>query len=142
MKRFPDWEKRLYEFLESHSERPFEWGRRDCALFTCDAVLAMTGVDLAAECRGRYSTREEAESLLRELSGGALEVYAAQVAERNALEPIPLQFARRGDVVLWNAPGGWTLGIVGLDGIFALFPGLGIGLERRKVLECNRAWRI
>jgi hypothetical protein len=66
MTRFDDWPERLEKFLaQSKDKASLEWGSFDCCLFSCDAVLAITGVDLAADFRGEYSSEMGAAKLLR-----------------------------------------------------------------------------
>ena len=57
--RKPDWQALLDAFLAEHQFDSFQYGRWDCCLFVCDAILAMTGVDPAAAYRGTYSSRAE-----------------------------------------------------------------------------------
>lgn len=95
IERYLDWEQRLYQFIEGRRLRPFAWGQHDCALFAADAVQQMTGVDLAADYRGKYRTLKEARGL------GEL----ADLVDRAGLsrKPNP-RFAMRGDVVLMGGP--------------------------------------
>ena len=59
MTRKPDWQALLDAFLAEHQFDTFQYGRWDCCLFVCDAVLVMTGVDPAAAYRGTYSSRAQ-----------------------------------------------------------------------------------
>jgi len=45
--------------------RPFAWGRVDCAILACEAYDVLTGRNLAAQYRGRYSTAGEARRFQR-----------------------------------------------------------------------------
>ena len=51
LKRVSNWPAALDQFLADHRDLPFTWGTNDCCLFTCDAIVALTGIDLAAELR-------------------------------------------------------------------------------------------
>lgn len=140
MHRRSDWLERFAEYLKRSRTLPFVWGQRDCALFVCDAVLEMTGIDMAAAARGQYDSEETATAFLS--ACGGLEQYAYTIASDNGLDEIPLTLARRGDVVLWRQPEvGSTLGIVGLDGVYALFASP-FGLGKQKVRNCTTAWRV
>lgn len=121
---------------------PFEWGVNDCALFTADAVEAITGTDLASECRGRYNSKETAAALLRELCGAGLEEYAALKAQQYGMAETDIWHAKRGDMVLYVQDTGPSLGIVSLDGMRALIAVEGKSIERTPVLKCSRAWRV
>jgi len=65
--RLPDWRPRLVSFVNSVRARPFAYGTHDCALFAAGAVEAMTGVDLAKDWRGAYSSLKEGLHVLRNL---------------------------------------------------------------------------
>lgn len=54
--RRKDWEAALHDAIARHAALPFEWGRVDCITFPADCVLAMTGVDVIAEERGKYNS--------------------------------------------------------------------------------------
>lgn len=137
MERFHDWPERLAAHIASAREAQFRWGSFDCALFAAGAVHAMTGVDLAADFRGKYSDEVQARSL-----------FAAALDHASGmLPPIELGFARRGDLVLVkngsvlsgvSEPG---LAIVGLDGRRAL-AAAERGLVYISRANWIRAWRV
>lgn len=109
MNRLTDWEERLATFVADNRERPFAWGQWDCILMACAAVEAMTGVDPAAEYRGRYSDREGAALALRELGKGTLVKTIASVFPER-----PIGKAQRGDIVLFRGSAGIAMGAYGL----------------------------
>jgi hypothetical protein len=129
LRRTDDWESRLAEFFRARRDVPFEFGVNDCGLFACDAVLAMTGVDLGAGVRGTYQDTEGERVALQ------------KIAAEHALEEIPVRMARRGDVVLFERAEGPTLLVVGLDGVNAYGPGEN-GIKSIPVKHCSKAWRI
>jgi hypothetical protein len=141
MKRFQDWPTRLHDYLQSALRRPFDWGSHDCALHVCNAVLAITGVDMAADFRLSYSNVGAAAKAMRAYAGGGLEDLVDKMAAAHALKEISPKLARRGDVVLFDTEHGATLGIVGLDGATAHAVGMQ-GATGVPVLKCRRAWRV
>jgi len=94
--RLSGWEKRLMELIRDSEDRPFEWGVFDCALFAADAVNAITGVDLAADFRGHYSTAKGSVKALKKYGAGDLESTWTELLG----PPIDIRQAGRGDVVL------------------------------------------
>lgn len=52
MKRHPDWQKRLTEYLQKSAGEGFKFGRMDGAIFASGAIKAMTGEDLMKGLRG------------------------------------------------------------------------------------------
>ncbi|WP_193753035.1 DUF6950 family protein [Sphingomonas endophytica] len=105
IERLPDWEQRLHDYVASLEGSSFRWGELDCALFAAGAVLAQTGVDLAAAYRGRYTTARGSVRALRRLGAGTLEATIAA-----ALPAVAPAFARRGDVVMSDGIAGVCLG--------------------------------
>jgi hypothetical protein len=138
-KRVSNWEAALAEWQQTAVTRAFAWGEWDCAMASCSAVLALTGVDPALRFRGTYSTEAEALELL-----GALGVsgFAASIAQECGMAEVPPAFAHRGDVVLVdNGNPGNALGIVDLSGRFAWCV-LEHGMVRIPMGRWLRAWRV
>lgn len=138
MARLPDWEQRLADFVAGNADRPFEWGAWDCILMACAAVEAMTGVDPAAEYRGRYSDAKGAARALRELGQGTL----ARTVDAE-FEACPVGKAGRGDLVLVDGSIGICMGGFGLfvgeveDG-----DGIAPGLIRIPRNDFEAAWKV
>ncbi len=64
MSRLPGWRGRLMGYVARERARPFAYGSADCALFAAGAVAAVTGRDIAAGWRGRYTTEAEGRRAL------------------------------------------------------------------------------
>ena len=141
MKRLEQWPELLHDFLERAEVRPFGWGVVDCALFTCDAVLVMTGVDLAVDFRGEYLNVGGAVKRMRRFAGAGLEAVAAKVTAQHEMPEIPAKLAQRGDVVLVDGEKEPALGIVSLDAQWAvtITPQ---GAQKWPTLGARRAWRV
>jgi hypothetical protein len=106
------------------------WGANDCALFAADAIEAMTGVDIAADFRGKYHDEASALALIHSITGGSTVADAAAycAAQHGLVEwtqpdpgtpgsrlPAPL-LARRGDLVVLPDAGRIIAGVVHLNG--------------------------
>ena len=91
------WEKRLVAVTEAHMNTPLVWGKSDCLLTTCDAIEAMTGVDPAADIRGKYKSRAGAYRLIKQRGYDSL---GAVLADR--FEEIGTAMAQRGDVGIYQ----------------------------------------
>lgn len=50
--RREDWRERLADFIAARRAVPFDWPAHNCALLWADAIVAMTGEDVAANLRG------------------------------------------------------------------------------------------
>jgi hypothetical protein len=113
-----DWRSRLAAYITQATREPFDWGTHDCALHAANAVLAMTGVDLAAEFRGAYSTPEGAYKALRKLD---LDDVAGLAASR--LPEIPPALASAGDIAVVLVENEPALGVVIGERISVIRPG-------------------
>jgi hypothetical protein len=139
MKRVPNWEAALADWQHAALTRSFEWGKFDCALAACEAVMALTGVDPGMAFRETYSTEAEA---LKLLGTEGLGRFAASIAKQCGMAEAAPAFAHRGDVVLVdNGNPGGALGIVDLSGRFAWCV-LDRGLVRMPMDRWLRAWSV
>lgn len=119
------WQNRLTAYLAASATAPFRPGTLDCATFAAGAVEAMTGVDLAAEWRGRYRTLEAGRAMLAEAG------FADQVDLVASLLPdVPPAMAHAGDVAVVEEAGVPALGIVQGEMIYVVTPA-GFGLVPR-----------
>jgi hypothetical protein len=134
----------LPEFIASRLHAPFAWGSNDCALFAADAVEAITGVDIAEDFRGKYTTKLGAIKAIKEITGGStVEDAAVYCAEKHGLKEheYPL-LAKRGDlVIVRNNLGEKVAGIVGLNGRHVYVPG-DDGLVQFSILDVIRSWSV
>ena len=137
LKRYGDWPERLNAFLDQ--EHKFVWGESDCCLFAADAVLRITGTDLAAKYRDKYKSEAGAARMLRKADG--LGNICSKAADQFDLEEVPVLFARRGDMVIFETELGGTLGVVSMDGTMIASIGLS-GSVSVPVSMGLRAWRI
>ena len=99
MRRLKNWPSRFAALVEVTRGRPFEWGTHDCCLWAANAVLAITGEDLAADLRGSYTTARGALARLNAIGG--LEAAGARAGRR-----VELLHAGAGDVGLVTWPDG------------------------------------
>jgi hypothetical protein len=141
MKRYDDWPGLLDAFVASRRESPFRWGANDCCLFACDAVLIMTGEDLARGFRDCYATLHGAAKAMRNFGASSVGELADIMAERHDLRVLPPLFAQRGDIVLLDRDLGESLGIVSLHGVEVWAPAEE-GLVEVPLSEAQRAWRV
>ena len=132
--RLPDWKTRLIAYVSDAARTPFQMGVHDCALFSAGAVLAMTGVDYAANWRGRYTTLTGGLRVLRK------EGFADHIdlAARTFDEVHPA-FADLGDLAVIPTPEGDVLGVVQGEMIYGLNKA-GIAYTPRE--RAMRAFRV
>lgn len=140
--RRPDWQSKLQQFLIESISLRFSYGEADCCLFVADAVLAMTGTDIAASYRGKYSTREEALTLAeRETGKRSVAGIVKYGLNQAGLPIIAVSCAQRGDVVLVRRHSDYSLGIVALNGREILALGRS-GPVRIPISRAHAAWHV
>jgi len=140
--RFEDWSARLGDALAAaaDADMPFEYGKHDCFLVVCDAVLAITGIDLAADFRG-YVGDAGVQRLLAD-NGGVAGIAEAMTA-KHGIPEIPPGLAQRGDlVIILDDKGRETFAIVDLTGAKVCALTYAGGWATRPVACIERAWRI
>ncbi|WP_411101219.1 DUF6950 family protein [Streptomyces sp. x-45] len=103
--RYRDWTMRLNETIKAAQGRPFLWGEFDCCLFAADCSAAICGVDPAADYRGKYKTEAGAKRQLKRKHGSLEAAWDA------CFQRVSLAFIQRGDVVLYDAPGGRSMAV-------------------------------
>jgi len=150
LRRTVNWDTReLHEFFLERRELPFAWGANDCCLFPADGILAMTGIDLAADFRGKYTDQASAFALIQSVTGGSTVADAAAYCAKKfelpewvdkSGKPLPLM-ARRGDLVVIEDAGRLIAGLVGLTGRHVISVGED-GLKRLALTSVQRAWRV
>jgi hypothetical protein len=131
MTRREDWAEALAAYIEIRRDMPFEWGAgNDCGSFALGAVDAMTdGVPFDV----LYDDAAGAARFVRE-RGGMVKIATSLFGE-----PVPVSFARRGDVVLMMLDGRETFGIcVGAE---VAGPGE-TGMLLAPMTTATHAWRV
>lgn len=99
----------LHAYLAKVRARRLRPGEHDCALFAAGWVEACSGVDLAAEWRGQYSSLKQGQALLVE-NGIADHI---ELAARHLSEIAGWMQARPGDIAAVPEGDVVALGIVG-----------------------------
>lgn len=134
LKRVRDWRSRLSDVIEERRRVPFS-EENNCALFLADCVAAMTGVDLAADYRGKFKSLAEAIILLRKSGYHDLCAFLEK-----HLDEIPPAMARAGDVMAFpTEQTGWAGGIVNGERVTVMGEA-GLGTVSRDLAA--RAFRI
>jgi hypothetical protein len=143
LQRLPDWQSRLSEYVIEHAQEHFRYGVLDCGIFVAGAIASMTGVDVAAGLRGKYSNRREAFRAIAALCGTAtIEAVADHLAAQFGIDEIGITFAGRGDVVQLGRGRASKLGLVAMHGTEILVPAANGLLRLPLTAHATRAWRI
>lgn len=126
--------KKLADYISSKEKDFFEFGRNDCALFAAGAIEAITGNNPLSFVIGRYKTFRGGMRQLRKVGYQDHVDFFVQ----NYVE-IPLSQARIGDVAVIETDDGPA--ICFCCGSFVACVAEN-GIERRSILDCQRAFRV
>lgn len=140
--RIENWPQRLNDFIESRRNSKFEWGSNDCCMFAALAIEAVLGFNEHAKYLGSYSTRQGARNVLCALT--RQQTYSRAVAalpDVLGYERCNPKLAQRGDLVLIRQHRVPALGVVSMDGRFAVAPGH-TGIMKIPINQVIAAWRI
>jgi hypothetical protein len=142
--RTPHWaEREFHSYLLAAKDKPFVWGQHDCCTAAANAIESFTGVDLAADFRGKYDDEASAFGLIKSVTGGTTVAdAAAYCASKHGLveRPKPL-FAQRGDLVVIDNAGTLIAGVVHLNGRHVVSVSEH-GLVRLPITRVTRSWAV
>ncbi|PCJ99981.1 MAG: hypothetical protein COA45_03980 [Zetaproteobacteria bacterium] len=100
----------LDEFITQAAQRPFEWGKFDCALFVSDWCVKCAGFDPALNYRGKYKTE----------IGAKRQLLKKDKSMSNACDDhmlrVGVNFAQKGDICAALLDGSMTMGIIASRG--------------------------
>lgn len=139
VERISNWPAALNRYIEANRSTVFDWGKHDCLLFSAGAIAAQTGIDPGESFRGKYSSEDEAQSIIND-AGGWPRLIADQM-ELIGARRISSSLAQRGDIVFTKIEDGrLTAGVC--VGTHAAFAGP-TGLVFVQMTKCQKqAWRI
>lgn len=121
--RLPDWQSRLRRWLGTVAGQPILPGRHDCCMFGAGAIEAQTGVDIAAEWRGRYTTFAGGRRILRR---AGFDGHVALIAHH--LPEAHVSAALTGDIAIVPGEGGDAVGVVQGAAVYVLAASGRLGL--------------
>ena len=124
LQRKTEWAGALDAFFGERHASAFRYGQHDCALFACDAIFVMTGIDIAHEFRGRYKTRKAAMDAAKAVTGTASVLAIAKHVTTNFdMREIAPNMLQRGDVaMIRRGARDHSLGVVSLTGRTIIVP--------------------
>jgi hypothetical protein len=135
--RLSDWRARFETAVDAMWRQPFAWGEHDCGPGLAGRMVeAVTGADLAADYRGRYTTAKGALGVMRRAGFDNLGDLVASV-----LPEIHPSQAKIGDIaaVETDTPFGYALGVVNGERVFVLHPD---GIATVDLLSTKRSFKV
>lgn len=130
--RLENWPLLLSNYLRSRKDMPFAWGSNDCMAFAAYGIEAITGEQLFGDYAG-YTTEAEADALLQ-ANDGVEGILTAVMGQPSGI----IKMAKRGDIVLINAPSP-TAGIVDDSGQRVALVTKN-GLVRHPLVKASKFW--
>lgn len=128
---------KMQEFLLNYFDKNFTWSSFNCAFFVCDWIKEVKGIDPALGLRQKCKNKKDMMKILRDY--GSLTKIAVDYGITLGAHPINPNFAKRGDVVLFNYRNFPTLGIMDNAGIVS--PSLK-GLSITPISSAILAWKL
>tara|TARA_B100001057_G_scaffold485664_1_gene565673 strand:+ start:2613 stop:3035 length:423 start_codon:yes stop_codon:yes gene_type:complete len=96
MKKLPQWEIRLFDFISNNTNKAFKWGKWDCCIFVIEAVKAMTETQII---KPTWNNKLEALFFIKE-NGKTINSATTKFLKKSGLKTIDKNFITAGDVVL------------------------------------------
>ena len=96
MKKLPQWEIRLFDFISNSQNKSFKWGKWDCCIFCIEAVKAMTGKEIT---KVKWNNKLEALLFIKE-NGRTINQATSKYLKKVGFEVVNKNFITAGDVVL------------------------------------------
>jgi hypothetical protein len=96
MKKLPQWETHLFNFINNNTERPFAWGKWDCCIFAVEGIKAMTGKTMM---KIQWQNKKEAYKFIAK-NGRTLNKVTSKYAKQSDIKTIEKNFITAGDIVL------------------------------------------
>ena len=121
----------MINIVSEYKKHRFEWGKYDCCMFAADIVKAKTGIDLAANHRGKYNSEIGSIKALKKYGN------FTDILDANFTRLDNINFAQRGDVVSYAS--GKGVGVVWSGGILSIHPEHGLCLVTD---EIETVWRV
>ena len=121
----------MIKVISNYKKHSFEWGKYDCCMFAADIVLAKTGLDLAVNHRGTYSSQIGSVKAMKK-HGSFIDILDANFERIGNIN-----FAKRGDVVSYK--GGNGVGVVWSGGVISIHQSTGLSLV---LDEIEFIWRV
>jgi hypothetical protein len=98
MKRLPDWEIKLAEFLKENRERDFEWGKWDCCIFANACLKVISGKNVIPKTL-KWKDEKTAYKAIKDY-GGTLDQALEKAALAAGMIPVEPQYVTTGDLVV------------------------------------------
>ena len=137
MRKQTDWQIKFDNFVEANTDKPFEWGKWDCCLFSDACIKAMTGESLISK-ELHWDDKESALETIRDY-GNTLKNSIKKASKRKDLEKVDLNYLQKGDLIVMEQDGN------NVCGMFNGAKTLGVNEEGIVVLKDFKiieAWRI
>lgn len=133
----PDYRSKLFAVIADYEGKPFEYGKRDCAIFGGAVIEALTGTNPAQDFIGKYKT---AKSGLKVIKTAGYASQADWLAKHGT--EVPVSMAQFGDLAV--IPGdenlsGFTIGVVGGSFLIAMRE---VGLVRLPLSVASTVYRV
>jgi hypothetical protein len=137
MKKLGNWEQNLADFLDENANKPFEWGKWDCCIFSDSAVESMTGERVIPKSL-KWKNEKDAKKTIKGYGGSTLLKATIKACKDKGLKTIEIPYVKKGDIVVYKEES-YLLGISTGHNIVSP-SGDGLSFKNNDLLI--KAWRI
>jgi len=92
IKKLPQWEMLLFNFLKKKDDHVFKWGKWDCCILVIDSIEAMTGKKILEKS---WSNKKEALMFIKD-NGKTLNKVASKYLKKAGLSTIDKALSLQG----------------------------------------------
>ena len=98
MKKKVDWQIDFNKFIEKNFDKPFEWGKWDCCLFSDACIKAITGESLIP----KQLVWSDEKSAIQAITGygKTLKNSISKAAKKKKLQKVDINYLQKGDLVV------------------------------------------
>lgn len=123
MARLDNWQNELQLFIAENQNKPFDFASWNCMFWVLACIEVVTGVDKAAQYKGKFKSERTAATLLRKLDDVS---NSLEFLEKHFGNTRPIGLARMGDIVLVD-PANVDIDLPHDIDLFGVVPGICYG---------------
>lgn len=94
----------LVNFINEHSNKPFQWGKFDCVTFLLSYIKFLTKVDLSDCVNCKWTSKKSALGFLVKNGGSFESIFDKHI---KGVHVPTIQDVQTGDIVIVEQEGGW-----------------------------------
>ena len=136
MKKLPNWNIELDNFIAKNRFKPFKWGSWDCCKFANACIKAMTGEDLIPK-ELKWKNEEQAMRSIKEY-GKTLSKSIEKACKSKGVMQVEKEFMQKGDLVVYKE----ETELAGISDGFKVLTPLNKMISAKQDVNIVAIWRV